>query len=357
MTPPMAFEAASRLWRDRITRTPDYSVIRNDRIFRTSFSDSCILASEYEGVMRLKRDLCRSYQDSPLEEVFPGCTENTTEGPCYCITSRERLHLPGGDPGGVREALCSDLTLVFGIGERKARELKRKGYRTINDLLLHRRFGPSARDCLDVLLHGSPEQVTDLVSRWHSRSSHQAVRTAGLYRPEQFLFLDLETLGIYQRPIILIGLAGVEGQELVLRQYLLRTIDEELPALLAAQQYLGPDRVLVTYNGRTFDIPYLRERYAYYGEPARILQPHFDLLHPSRKRWRDLFPDCRLMTLESRLLGVTREQDVPSALVPEFYESFLTSGNPGPLVPVVMHNRQDLVSLARLFCLLREGCA
>jgi uncharacterized protein YprB with RNaseH-like and TPR domain len=42
-------------------------------------------------------------------------------------------------------------------------------------------------------------------------------------------------------------------------------------------------------------------------------------------------------------------------MVPEFYEAFLTSGNPGPLVPIITHNRQDLVSLARLFCLLREG--
>jgi len=61
------------------------------------------------------------------------------------------------------------------------------------------------------------------------------------------------------------------------------------------------------------------------------------------------------MTLEQRLFCIHREQDVPSMMVPEFYEAFLTSQNPGPLIPVVEHNCQDLVSLARLFCLFREG--
>lgn len=182
-----------------------------------------------------------------------------------------------------------------------------------------------------------------------------SMRTAALFGREQFLFLDLETLGIYQRPIILIGLAGAEGGSLVIRQYLLRSVEEELPALMAALRHMGRGKVFVTYNGRTFDIPYLRERCAYYGEHACLGHPHFDLLHPARRRWRDRFPDCRLMTLEKELFGVVREHDVPSALVPEFYETFLLTGNPGPLVPVVMHNRQDLISLARLFCLFREG--
>ncbi len=41
-------------------------------------------------------------------------------------------------------------------------------------------------------------------------------------------------------------------------------------------------------------------------------------------------------------------------MVPEFYEAYLRTGNPGPLVPIVEHNRQDVVSLARLFALLSE---
>jgi hypothetical protein len=130
-------------------------------------------------------------------------------------------------------------------------------------------------------------------------------------------------------------------------------MDEELPSLSAVHEILGEDRVIVSFNGKSFDIPYLAERSAYYGRPARIGNPHYDLLAFSRRQWKNRFQDCRLCTLEKNLLGIERRGDIPSAMVPEFYEAFLTSGNPGPLYPIVTHNRQDLVSLALLFGLMQ----
>ena len=93
------------------------------------------------------------------------------------------------------------------------------------------------------------------------------------------------------------------------------------------------------------------------GNPGRI--PHFDVLHFSRRRWKDQLPSLRLSNLEREILGVSRDNDVPGQMVPEFYETYLRSGNPGPLVPIVRHNGQDVISLARLFFHLLEesyGC-
>jgi len=64
-------------------------------------------------------------------------------------------------------------------------------------------------------------------------------------------------------------------------------------------------------------------------------------------------PSCRLGSLETAVLHITRTDDLPSAMVPEFYETYMRTGNPGPLIPIVEHNRQDIISLARLFALLR----
>jgi len=354
MTMPLAFETASRLWRDRVMEAPDYSVIKNDRHFMAGISGSPVLESEYREIQRFKHMLLQRYRDTPLEVLFPGYTIETAEGPVYCITRRHGIRLPKSDPVRVRRQLEADLTLVFGIGKQKERDLKRKGYRTIPDLLQHRRFGEPARAALRVLREGTAAEVLSLVSRWHPVSDPRCLSTAGLYREGQFLFLDLETLGLSQRPVILIGLAFVEGDRLVTCQYLVRCMEEELPALLATKDCLSREKVLVTYNGRSFDVPYLVERYAMYGEDCGIHNPHYDLLHPSRRRWRDSCPDCRLSTLEQELFSIHRQQDVPSMMVPEFYEAFLTTQNPGPLIPVVEHNCQDLVSLARLFCLFRE---
>ena len=110
----------------------------------------------------------------------------------------------------------------------------------------------------------------------------------------------------------------------------------------------------ISFNGKSFDIPYISERAAYYGMPVNLNQPHFDLLHFSRRRWAGSLPNVRLSTLERQILGISRAVDIPGSLVPEFYEAFLRTGNCGPLVPIVDHNRQDLISLGFLLQTLLE---
>jgi hypothetical protein len=350
------FPAISRAWRSRVTESHEYTIIRNDSVFSSSFHTSFVPESQFDAARGQLAAWCAACEGSTLPDVFSGHECETYEGPCYCITSREPLALQETARMAVRDALLADLTLVHGIGRRKARDLKQRGYATVRDLTMHRKFGKAARETLAILSGTDPGAIERLVSRWHSPSHPAAFLTSGLYPSRDFLFIDLETLGFFSRPIILFGLAEVRDQELVVSQYLLRDIGEELPALSAFFEHLGDDRVIVSYNGKAFDVPYLAGRSAFYGRPAAIANPHYDLLHFSRRRWRDQLPDCRLVTLEEHLLGIHRGDDIPGAMVPEFYEAFLTTGNPGPLVPIVTHNRQDLVSLARLFCLLQGGC-
>lgn len=349
MTMPLVFETASRLWRDRVTGSQEYSVIKNDRIHRAFLSRSPLPESEYRAAVSYRTSLLRMFQDSTLEDVFPGRPVATQEGDTYCISRSHPLPLPPWDVDSTRRALLADLSLVYGIGKHTKRNLKGRGYRTIPDLLQHRRFSAPARECLRVLEEGSPCDVLSLVSRWYPPSHSRHLSSARLFDLSDFLFLDIETLGIFQRPIILVGVAFVEGRRLTTDQFLVRSMEEELPALLAAGEAVRKRGVLVTFNGRAFDVPYLRERCALYGEVFPAPMTHFDVLHPARRLFGQKYADCRLCTLEQGLLGITRGQDVPSMMVPEFYEAYAIHDNPGPLVPIVEHNCQDLVSLARLF--------
>ncbi|MBP7119886.1 MAG: hypothetical protein KBA49_01460, partial [Methanolinea sp.] len=154
MTLPLAFDTASRLWRERIVQAPDYTVISNDRMFRAHLSGSPVLESEYHDVQRLKHSLLQRYMDTTIEDALPGCVLETQDGPVYRITRSHALSLPEKDTEGVMQHLLQDLTLVYGIGRRKERDLKRMGYRTICDLLHHRRFQDSAREILATLHDG-----------------------------------------------------------------------------------------------------------------------------------------------------------------------------------------------------------
>ncbi len=139
-----------------------------------------------------------------------------------------------------------------------------------------------------------------------------------------------------------------------MHQYVLRDVHEEPAALAAFLSHVEARSALVTFNGRTFDVPYLEQRLAYYHIRGDLQRAHFDALHFARRKWHGMMPDFRLFTLQKHLLGA-RETDIPSALVPEFYETYLRTQNVGPLLAVIEHNRQDLIALAHIFSRLCEG--
>ena len=92
----------------------------------------------------------------------------------------------------------------------------------------------------------------------------------------------------------------------------------------------------------------------YHGIKTKINTKHLDLLHFSRKQWKNQLPNCQLQTLEKHLFGIERCDDVPSSKVPVFYRSYHETGNIGPLIPILEHNREDVVTLAKILSLLNK---
>ena len=128
----------------------------------------------------------------------------------------------------------------------------------------------------------------------------------------------------------------------------MRDLDEE-PALLAAVGgLLGQFDGVVTYNGGGFDLPLLETRFVL----ARRRLPddvfHLDLLGSARRLWSTRLADCRLGTLERHVLGFTRDDDLPGALIPSAYFDYLRRKQPGALPRIFEHNRHDILSLAAL---------
>lgn len=85
-----------------------------------------------------------------------------------------------------------------------------------------------------------------------------------------------------------------------------------------------------------------------------INKHHLDLLHFSRRAWKAKMPNCQLQTIEKHLFNFEREDDVPSSMVPSFYKTYNETGNIGPLIPIVEHNREDVVTLARILSSLHK---
>jgi len=170
--------------------------------------------------------------------------------------------------------------------------------------------------------------------------------------PEQVVWVDLETTGLHGRPLFLVGIMTWEDGDLVVRQYFARDYSEERAVLWAAREALGRARVVVTFNGRSFDLPYLRDRMTYHRLPMAQDFADVDLLHPCRRRWRRRLPNCRLQTLETYLCRRRRVGDIPGFLIPQRYHEYVHSKDPKLVGPIFHHNRLDLVAMAELLVAL-----
>lgn len=183
----------------------------------------------------------------------------------------------------------------------------------------------------------------------------------------ELLFLDLETTGLAGGAgtyAFLVGCGWFAHGAFHVRQFFLSTFAAEPFLLDAVAELVSGHGVLVTFNGKTFDVPLLETRFAMHRRPNPLDgRPHLDLLHPARRLWRDDegAAGCRLSALEQRVCGHVRDGDVPAFEIPSRYFRYVRTGDPRPLGAVFEHNRLDLLSLALLTAragrLLDQGAA
>lgn len=167
---------------------------------------------------------------------------------------------------------------------------------------------------------------------------------------EQFLFFDIETTGLTPSAyVFLCGMMYLRGGNFVIEQAFARDYSEELAMLLYVRGVIGRFPVMVTYNGVSFDVPFVRTRLAVGRIGLDGPREHVDLLFPARQRFRSVLPNCRLETIERHLRGVEREGDIPGSEIPEAYHEFVRTGDARKIKRILHHNRMDLLAMAALF--------
>ncbi len=170
-------------------------------------------------------------------------------------------------------------------------------------------------------------------------------------RLDEVLFLDLETTGLSRSAgtlAFIIGYGSFEGGALRVEQLLLRDPAREPEVLELLRPHLERARLLVTYNGRAFDVPVLRNRSILGRVPLALERGHLDLLPVCRRLFRARLPNCRLGTIERQLFGFERVGDIDGAEAPRIYADFLASGRTGELAGMLEHNRFDVAVLSVL---------
>lgn len=173
------------------------------------------------------------------------------------------------------------------------------------------------------------------------------------------LFFDLETTGLSHGAGTVAFMAALASftapGELCLRQFVITDFPGEAAFLAQLAKETGKNPCLVSFNGKCFDCQILATRYAMNGIQNPFASPktiHLDLLFPSRRLFRHRLPSCRLVDIETSLLGIHRPDDLPGSEAPEAWFDFIAGGSSHRLLAVGDHNRDDVFALARLLLYL-----
>ncbi len=156
---------------------------------------------------------------------------------------------------------------------------------------------------------------------------------------------------------ILLGNLGISGyatreaskiknDKIIASQYFLRDYIEEPNIIESYMNHLDEDSIHVTFNGKTFDVPFIKNRCIYNRMDHNLDLPHLDLMYFAKNLWKDMLPNCQLQTIEEEIFNITRIDDVPGQYIPGYYDTYLSTNNIGPVVPIIEHNCQDIISLA-----------
>lgn len=164
--------------------------------------------------------------------------------------------------------------------------------------------------------------------------------------PEQIMFLDLETTGLRGTPVFLIGTMECLPGGFVFKQYFARKYSEEISILSEFSKRMASVRLVITFNGKSFDMPFLYSRASAHGIEMPQPDYHLDVLQEARKAYRRDLPNCRLKTIELHICGREREDDIPSADIPNAYNEFVRTGNAYKIQSILTHNLYDILTMA-----------
>lgn len=168
----------------------------------------------------------------------------------------------------------------------------------------------------------------------------------------KLVFFDTETTGLKGAGTLIFLLGFMEKTEkgFEMTQYVLPGPDHEV-AFLYASKFWGDHINVVTYNGKSFDMPQVETRWTMNKDELPPLKKHhqIDLLHGARRVWKSEVDSFKLTAIEESQLEFYREGDIPGHLAPIIYQDAVKSGNAETLMKVLKHNEWDILSLVTLY--------
>ncbi|MFX1239309.1 MAG: ribonuclease H-like domain-containing protein [Promethearchaeota archaeon] len=258
------------------------------------------------------------------------------------------------DLNKTRQRLTHNLKIALNIGEKTEKKLKARGLKTLRDLTHTLRY---RRPALDVIKLIKGKNHARLIQNRYVCD----LDVAFCFDVEDLLFIDIETLGIFDCPMIIVGIGFFKNSHYEIQLFFARTLEEEISICEHLRKSILKNcKCFVSYNGKSFDIPFIANRFLYFFDEnpmisekdlpykeSNTLFHHIDLFHNCRRKYKNEFNSFSLANMEEKLLNFYRTNELPSNLVGACYRKYIE--NPeryiGLVKECIEHNYFDVYTL------------
>ncbi len=299
--------------------------------------------------------LVEQYSGTKLEELFKNQRViSNSMGQFLELFWEEDDFLSDLDLLVTKKKTLSNLKAVYSIGENVESNLLRRGVKTLNDLKVYKRYRRSANEIIRFI------KAKDYVSLCRNKYIYD-MDVSFCFKLRDMLFLDIETLGLYDSPVIIVGIGFYKNKRFHIREFFARDLEEEIAIFEHLRtKILSNFKTFITFNGKTFDIPYIANRFLYYFDENPMISEddvpyesnntkyhHIDLYHDCRRKYKGMFDKYTLTNMEEKLLKWKRDNELSSSLVSMCYKKYMNDPSRyiGLIKECIDHNFYDVYSM------------
>ena len=299
--------------------------------------------------------LVEQYSGTKLEELFKNQRViSNSMGQFLELFWEEDDFLSDLDLLVTKKKTLSNLKTVYSIGENVESNLLRRGVKTLNDLKVYKRYRKSANEIIRFI------KAKDYVSLCRNKYIYD-MDVSFCFKLRDMLFLDIETLGLYDSPVIIVGIGFYKNKRFHIREFFARDLEEEIAIFEHLRtKILSNFKTFITFNGKTFDIPYIANRFLYYFDENPMISEddvpyetnntkyhHIDLYHDCRRKYKGMFDKYTLTNMEEKLLKWKRDNELSSSLVSMCYKKYMNDPSRyiGLIKECIDHNFSDVYSM------------
>lgn len=176
---------------------------------------------------------------------------------------------------------------------------------------------------------------------------------------KSFAVFDIETTGLSPSrcSVILSGILLRKKNSCEVVQLFADRADDEKTILEKTKDILQQADFILTYNGRHFDIPFVKTRAAKYGIDFSFPLYNLDLFQvlQGHSPLREYLPDLKQKTVEIFMgLADSRDDRISGAESIALYERYMKTGSFALEKTILLHNRDDLIQLFRLLPVIEK---